>query len=90
MARSAARASPDRAESEWTYREFLPRLPPVDSLSIAVDLIPDLTGDPDQELTHDFSAGPADDGRGGLPYALGGVLAVLLGLAFIGSMGRRA
>ena len=37
------------------FREFLPRLPPTLGLSIAVDLVPDLTGDPDQELTHDFT-----------------------------------
>ncbi|WP_374454400.1 hypothetical protein [Nocardioides sp.] len=59
--RLAVFTSPDQPESAWTYREFLPRLPP-EATSFAVDLIPDLTGDPDQELTHDFSAdAPADE-----------------------------
>lgn len=53
--RLAIFTSPDRPETEWVWREFLPQLPPVESLSIAVDLVPDLTGDPDQELTHDFT-----------------------------------
>jgi hypothetical protein len=52
--RLAVFTSPDRPEAEWTFREFLPRLPP-EATSFAVDLIPDLNGDPSQELTHDFS-----------------------------------
>jgi len=79
--------SPDRPVSEWTYRILVRDVPDASSLSLAVDLIPDLDGTSSQELTHDFSA---SSGWGTLPEALFGVLAVLLGLAFIGSMGRRA
>lgn len=60
--RLAVFTSPDRPESEWTWREFLPELPP-EATSFAVDLIPDLTGDPDQELTHDFAASPQAEER---------------------------
>lgn len=82
--RLAILSSPDVPESEWVYREFLTRLPP-EATSFAVDLIPDLTGDPDQELTHDFSAGAQveDEGPGLLPYALGGLAALVAGLAFV-------
>lgn len=52
----ALMTSPDRPESEWTYRILLRDVPDVQSVSLAVDLIPDLTGDPEQELTHDFDA----------------------------------
>lgn len=88
--RLAVFTSPDRPESEWTYREFLPRLPP-EATSFAVDLIPDLTGDPDQELTHDFAAAPAvDGGRDRAPVVAGGVLALLAGLAFVRMLRHRA
>lgn len=82
--RLALLTSPDVPESEWVYREFLPRLPP-EATSFAVDLVPDLTGDPDQELTHDFeeAATTSDDGPGALPYALGALAALLAGLAFV-------
>ena len=87
--RLAVFTSPDVPEAEWTYREFLPRLPP-EATSFAVDLIPDLTGDPDQELTHDFSADSADEpGWVSLAYGAAGILAVLLGLVLLGTLGRR-
>lgn len=88
--RLALLTSPDVPQSEWVYREFLPRLPP-EATSFAVDLIPDLTGDPDQELTRDFSAAaPADDGPGALPYALGALAALVAGLAFVRMMQKQA
>ena len=89
--RLAVFTSPDVPESEWTYREFLPRLPS-EPISFAVDLVPDLTGDPDQELTHDFSATPAasEDGSSRVPLIAGAVLALLAGLAFIRMMQKRA
>ncbi len=87
--RLALLTSPDVPEAEWTYREFLPRLPP-EASSFAVDLIPDLTGDPDQELTHDFAAEPADEpGSARWVYGAAGVLAVLSGLVFLAVTGRR-
>jgi hypothetical protein len=84
--------SPERPESASSFREFLPRLPPSLSLGIAVDLVPDLTGDPDQELTHDFTAAqPAGDSEGGrTPIVLGGLMALLGGIAFIRMMQQRA
>ncbi|MDR7254671.1 hypothetical protein J2X46_003669 [Nocardioides sp. BE266] len=89
--RLALVASPERPGSDVDFREFLPRLPPALSMSIAVDLIPDLTGDPDQELTHDFSAtSPADEDPDRLPYALGGLAALAAGLAFVRMMQKRA
>ncbi len=91
--RLAILSSPDVPESEWVYREFLPRLPP-EATSFAVDLVPDLTGDPDQELTHDFGADAAaadtDTGSDRLPVVLGGLLALLAGLAFVRMMHQRS
>lgn len=82
--------SPDRPESEWIWRVLVSDVPESSGISIAVDLVPDLSGDPDQELTRDFSA-ISDAGPRwiSLTYALAGVLAVLVGLVLIGSMGRR-
>ncbi len=83
--------SPDRPKSGWTWQVLVADLPESSGVTVAVDLIPDLTGDPDQELTHDFSAGPAGEpGWVSWAYGAASVLAVVLGLAFIGSMGRRA
>lgn len=88
--RLALLTSPDRPESEWIFREFLPRLPP-EATSFAVDLIPDLTGDPDQELTRDFGAASEDtSGSDRGPLVAGGLMALLAGLAFIRMMRRRA
>jgi len=87
--RLAVFTSPDRPESEWTWREFLPRLPP-EATSFAVDLVPDLTGDPDQELTHDFAATVADDDRSRVPYVLGGLVALLAGLALVRMVQKQA
>jgi hypothetical protein len=88
--RLALLTSPDRPESEWIFREFLPRLPP-EATSFAVDLIPDLTGDPDQELTRDFASASEDTSGGDRgPLVAGGVMALLAGLAFIRMMQKRA
>ncbi|RYB90132.1 hypothetical protein EUA06_12090 [Nocardioides glacieisoli] len=89
--RLALLTSPDRPESEWTYREFLPRLPP-EATSFAVDLIPDLTGDPDQQLTRDFTVAASEDSSDGDrgPLIAGALLALLAGLAFIRMMQKRA
>ena len=89
--RLAVFTSPDVPEAEWTFREFLPRLPP-EATSFAVDLVPDLTGDPDQELTHDFTATSASDDSGDdrIPFVLGGLLALVAGIAFVRMMQRRA
>lgn len=80
--RLALLTSPDRPEAEWIFREFLPRLPP-EATSFAVDLIPDLTGDPGQELTHDFSDVLAPD-QHDISWIIGlgvaAAIAVLLGL----------
>jgi hypothetical protein len=72
--RLAVFTSPDQPESAWTWREFLPELPP-EATSFAVDLLPDLTGDPAQELTHDF------DGQADSPPAPFGIeLSLFIGL----------
>lgn len=83
--------SPDRPESEWTYRIVMRDLPDVD-VSIAVDLIPDLDGTSTQQLTHDFGEPevPGDSPwRDRLPAILGGLAALLAGLAFIRMLQRQ-
>ena len=83
--RLAVFTSPDVAEADWTYREFLPRLPS-EPMSFAVDLVPDLTGDPDQELTHDFTAEVEPPGRD-ISWIIGlgvaAAIAVLLALRWL-------
>jgi len=85
-------ASPERPGSDVDYREFLPRLPPALSMSIAVDLVPDLTGDPDQQLTRDFAQEqPMGDSSGMVARVImSGLLILLVGVAFIRMMVKRA
>jgi hypothetical protein len=85
--------SPDRPESEWVWRTMVSDVPRSQGgMSVAVDLVPDLTGEPGQELSHDFTASTAapDNRSGALPYALGGVMALLAGIAFIRMRQKRA
>lgn len=84
--------SPDRPESEWIWRTLVPDLPATQSVSLAVDLVPDLTGDADEELTHDFdeAAPTADAAPDRLPYALGGLMALLAGVAFVRMVQQQA
>lgn len=83
--------SPDRPESEWVWRTLVRDVPEGLGVSVAVDLVPDLTGDPDQELTHDFAAVPAaDGGPDRAPVVAGGILALLAGLAFVRMLRHRA
>lgn len=65
--------SPDRPESEWTYRALVRGVPDTTSLSLAVDLVPDLDGTSSQELTHDFDADSP-------PAPLGIELSLFIGL----------
>jgi hypothetical protein len=55
-------------------------------MSIAVDLVPDLTGDPGQELTHDFTA-DSPPGERDISWLIGlgvaAAIAVLLGLRWL-------
>lgn len=48
--------SPDRPESEWTFRILVRDLPSGIPISVAVDLVPDLDGTSSQQLTHDFGS----------------------------------
>ena len=73
--RLAIFTSPDAPRSEWTYREFVPQLPDVDSLSVAVGLVPDLDGTSSQELTHDF-----DSASDSPPAPFGIELSLFIGL----------
>jgi hypothetical protein len=83
--------SPDRPQSEWTYRILLRDVPETPSLSLAVDLVPDLDGTSSQVLTHDFGDTTApDSGRTPVPYVLGALTALLSGLAFVRMMIKRA
>ena len=81
--------SPDRPEAEWTYRIMVRDLPAAQSISLAVDLVPDLDGTPAQLLTHDFDAPASDDLPGWTPYVLGGLMAVLAGRAFVRMLQKR-
>lgn len=77
--------SPDRPESQWTFRIVM-RDVPDRGVSVAVDLIPDLDGTSTQQLTHDFGEHdwPGDSPwRDRVPAILGGLLALLTGLAYI-------
>ena len=69
--------SPDRPDSEWTYR-IVSRKIPQDAveLSLAVDLLPDLDGTSSQQLTHDFG-----DTTDNPPAPLGVELSLFIGLA---------
>ncbi|MCW2736242.1 hypothetical protein [Nocardioides sp.] len=73
--------SPDRPESEWTYRFLVRDVPDTSSLSIAVDLVPDLDGTSSQQLTHDFTQ-PTDQRDISWIIGLGvaAAIAVLMGL----------
>lgn len=84
--------SPDRPESEWIWRVLVPDLPATQSVSLAVDLVPDLTVEADQDLTHDFDAAApaADAGPDRLPYVLGGLMALLAGVAFMRMVQKQA
>ncbi len=84
--------SPDRPESEWTYRILVRGVPAsVSELSVAVDLIPELDGTSSQALTRDFP--PPEWGtpwRERLPYVLGALMALLAGLAYIRMLRHQA
>lgn len=71
---------------------LVPDLPATQSVSLAVDLVPDLTGEADQELTRDFDeVSPAvDAGTDRLPYVLGGLMALLAGVAVVRMMQQQA
>jgi hypothetical protein len=77
--------SPDRPESEWTYR-VVARDVPQDGLplSVAVDLVPDLDGTSSQQLTHDFDV-PGDQRDISWLIGLGvaAAIGVLLGLRWL-------
>ena len=82
--------SPDRPESEWTYRILLRDVPDTSTLSVAVDLIPDLDGTSAQALTRDFEDVAADGGPSRVPYVVGVLMALLSGIAFVRMMVKRA
>lgn len=83
--------SPDRPQSEWVWRTLVNDVPEGFSLSAAVDLVPDLTGDPDQELTHDFTAEEQmGDSSGAVrTYVALATVALLAGGALVGGLARR-
>lgn len=75
--------SPDRPDAEWVWRTLVTDLPDAESVTVAVDLVPDLTGDPDQELTHDFTAEaeqPRGDTTGVVSFLVSAGFFVLLGV----------
>jgi hypothetical protein len=78
--------SPDRPESEWTFRILVRDLPDATPVSIAVDLVPDLDGTSSQQLTHDFASHDA-----GLPAGVrwGGTALAGLGVLLAAYLLRR-
>jgi hypothetical protein len=78
--------SPDRPESEWTYRIVMRGVPDVASLSLAVDLVPDLDGTSSQQLTHDFDA-DSPSARRDISWLIGlgvaAAIAVLMALRWL-------
>ncbi|GAA5113510.1 hypothetical protein GCM10023339_18000 [Alloalcanivorax gelatiniphagus] len=85
-------ASPDRQEAERTWRVLVADAPESISVSLAVDLVPDLDGSADQELTHDFGRAAEAESAGPdrLPYVLGGLMALLTGVAFVRMVQQQA
>ena len=75
--------SPDRPESEWTYRIVMRDLPASVYPSIAVDLIPDLDGTSNQQLTHDFGESGDRDVSWIIGLGVAVAIAVLLGLRWL-------
>lgn len=77
--------SPDRPESEWTYRIVMEDVPDAD-ISVAVDLIPDLDGTSNQQLTHDFGE-PDWPAERDISWLIGlgvaGALSLLYGLRWL-------
>lgn len=77
--------SPDRPKSEWTFRIVARDLPNT-SISMAVDLIPDLDGTSNQQLTHDFGE-PDWPAERDISWLIGlgvaGALSVLYGLRWL-------
>ncbi|HSF37002.1 MAG TPA: hypothetical protein VLA70_12860 [Nocardioides sp.] len=85
----ALMTSPDRPESEWTYRLMVRDLPAAQSISLAVDLVPDLDGTSSQELTHDFDAADEPPAPFGIELSLfiglgvAAAIAVLMALRWL-------
>ena len=75
--------SPDRPESEWTYRIVMRDLPSSVYPSIAVDLIPDLDGTSTQQLAHDFGEPGERDISWIIGLGVAGAIAVLMGLRWL-------
>jgi len=78
--------SPDRPKSEWTYRILVRELPQAIPVSVAVDLIPELDGTANQQLTHDFGEPdwPAErDISRLIGLGVAGALSVLYGLRWL-------
>lgn len=75
--------SPDRPESEWTYRILVRNLPDDVYPTIAVDLIPDLDGTSNQQLTHDFGQPGQRDISWMIGLGVAAAVAVLLGVRWL-------
>ena len=94
LAEDLAQSALVQAAEHWErthtspWREFLLPLPP-EPMSFAVDLIPDLDGDPDQGLTYDFVA-HGRLRRWPRPIVAAGRAALLVGIAFVRMLQRWA
>jgi hypothetical protein len=81
--------SPDRPESEWTYRVLLRDVPDAMGVSLAVDLVPDLDGTSSQAFTRDFDAADEPPAPFGIELSLfiglgvAAAIAVLLALRWL-------
>ncbi len=70
--------APNMPEQSWTYRIVVPDIPDTDTLTVAVDLIPDLDGTSSQQLTHDFAVPQERDISWMIGLGVAAAIAVLL------------
>jgi hypothetical protein len=74
--------SPNRPESEWTYRIVVRDIPRL-HMSVAVDLIPELDGTSSQQLTRDFGQPQERDISWIIGLGVAAAIAVLMGLRWL-------
>lgn len=75
--------APNAPEQQWTYRVVLRDVPDTDTLTIAVDLIPDLDGTSSQQLTHDFPVPEERDISWLIGLGVAAAIAVLMALRWL-------
>lgn len=74
--------APNAPEQQWTYRIVTSEIPER-SITIAVDLVPDLDGTSSQQLTHDFPVPEERDISWMIGLGVAAAIAVLLALQWL-------